>query len=187
MIPVGFYYFMPLKTRQVKRGFRIMAYLDLEKRRQYNKQYFKKWYQENKEKGYRVKGTGAWIKRKVEEKRAWSRNYYHTKEKLNPKFRVDSAISGGIRFALKGKKAGRHWETLVGYSLQNLIKHLEKQFDNKMSWDNYGSYWQIDHIKPKASFNYTCPEDLEFQECWSLVNLQPLERIANWEKGWNYP
>ena len=59
---------------------------------------------------------------------------------------------------------------------------MEKQFDKAMSWDNYGSYWEIDHIKPKSLFNYVYPEDLEFQKCWALNNFQPLEKGANRRK-----
>lgn len=61
---------------------------------------------------------------------------------------------------------------------QDLIKHIEKQFDDKMTWDNYGSYWHIDHIRPKCSFKGN-----EFKECWALSNLQPLEAIENFRKS----
>ena len=52
-----------------------------------------------------------------------------------------------------------------------------------MTWDNYGSYWWIDHIKPRSLFKYEKPEDKEFKECWALKNLQPMEKIANIKKG----
>ena len=55
-----------------------------------------------------------------------------------------------------------------------------------MNWKNYGSYWHIDHIKPKTLFNYSSPEDKEFIKCWSLSNLQPLEKITNIKKGNRY-
>jgi hypothetical protein len=42
--------------------------------------------------------------------------------------------------ALKSKKGGRRWESLVGYSTKELKNYLENQFDNKMTWGNYGSY-----------------------------------------------
>jgi len=99
--------------------------------------------------------------------------------------------------ACKVDKAGRHWEDLVDYTLNELKNHLESLFTPGMTWDNYGRYgWHIDHIKPKVSFHYEYPEDLEFKECWSLSNLQPLwattrvinniEYIGNLNKGANY-
>ena len=105
------------------------------------------------------------------------------RRKIDPKFRLDSNMSSIISTALKGKKAGRKWVELVGYTIEDLINHLEKQFDRNMSWNNYGSYWWLDHIKPRSSFNYKSGEDKEFRECWSLENLQPLEKIENIKKG----
>ena len=95
-------------------------------------------------------------------------------------------MSSVLNTSLKGKKAGRHWESLVGYTVEDLIKHLESQFNEKMSWNNWGIYWQIDHIKPKSFFKYEKPEDEEFKKCWALENLQPLEKIANLNKGNRY-
>jgi len=101
----------------------------------------------------------------------------------NLKLRFNGAISSMMSTSLKGKKAGRSWEVLVGYTIGDLMKYLERQFDDKMNWDNYGSYWHIDHIKPISLFNYIMPEDKEFKLCWELSNLQPLEKIENIKKS----
>lgn len=53
-----------------------------------------------------------------------------------------------MQHALKGQKNGRKWEKMVGYSRHDLVRHLERQFVQGMSWDNMGE-WQIDHIVPK--------------------------------------
>ena len=102
------------------------------------------------------------------------------------KGQLDGSMGASIRQSLKGKKAGMHWETLVGYTVKDLIKHLEILFDENMNWDNYGSYWEIDHRKPKSLFKYETAEDPEFKKCWALKNLQPLEKIANIKKSNNY-
>ena len=88
-------------------------------------------------------------------------------------------MSNGIYKALKEGKNWKRWKTLVGYTLNSLVEHLERQFDKNMSWDNYGPYWSVDHIKPKSLFVYISPEDPEFKECWALKNLQPMEKIEN--------
>jgi len=109
--------------------------------------------------------------------------YLRQLSKENPKFRLDMSMSVAIRQSLKGRKAGRSWEKLVGYTLKDLIGHLEEQFNDKMNWENYGSYWELDHIKPRSLFKYTSPEDPEFEECWALKNLQPLEKFTNRRKS----
>ena len=119
--------------------------------------------------------------RKTEKMRGWRREYMRNRLR-NPAYRIDANIRNGIWYALKENKKNRKWEELVGYTIEDLMKHLEKQFDNKMNWDNYGSYWEIDHITPRSLFNYTKPEDPEFKKCWSLKNLQPLPKHLNRRK-----
>ena len=92
-------------------------------------------------------------------------------------------MAAAIYQSLKGNKAGRKWEILVGYTLQDLIEHLENLFDDKMKWENQGSYWDIDHFQPKSLFYYKTAEDPEFRKCWALSNLQPLEHIENIRKS----
>lgn len=104
----------------------------------------------------------------------------------NPKNRINSNMGFLVRFALKGRKAGRRWVSLVDYTIDDLMKHLEKQFDDKMTWDNYCSYWEVDHIKPRSLFKFTTEEDKKFKECWSLNNLQPLEKEENRKKSNKY-
>ncbi|HCR36375.1 TPA: hypothetical protein DIU22_05055 [Candidatus Woesebacteria bacterium] len=103
--------------------------------------------------------------------------------KKSPKYRLDNNIRPRISKSLKGKKAGRKWETLVGYTLQDLYQHFEKQFDEKMNWENYGKYWHLDHIVPKSWFLYSTAEEQAFKNCWALANLQPLEVKKNLIKG----
>lgn len=104
--------------------------------------------------------------------------YQKNRRKIDPKFRVDCNMRSLVRHSLKGRKNGWKWEKWVGYTLNDLVEHLEALFDDKMNWDNYGSYWHIDHIKPRSLFSLE-----EFKECWALSNLQPLEKIANIKKG----
>jgi len=113
-------------------------------------------------------------------------NYFKQLRKNSPKFRLDCNMGNLMGLSLKGKKAGRKWENLVNYSLEDLIGHLEKKFDKNMTWENYGAYWQVDHIKPRSLFKYTSSEEAEFKKCWDLDNLQPLEKFQNMKKGSSY-
>jgi hypothetical protein len=98
-----------------------------------------------------------------------------------PGVRLAACISAALVQSLKAAKAGRHWETLVGYTVNELMAHLESKFKPGMSWENQGSYWHIDHIKPQSWFDQLNPE--QFKECWALENLQPLEATENIRKG----
>lgn len=99
--------------------------------------------------------------------------------KNNSIYKLNRIMSKSIWDALKGLKADRHWENIVEYTLEELKEHLESQFNENMTWDNMGNYWEIDHIVPKNQFQYKTEQDIEFKICWSLLNLRPLEKIAN--------
>ena len=104
----------------------------------------------------------------------------YQRKKADPFFRLTRATSLAIWRCLKHSKGGRHWENLVGFSLEDLKEHLSSQFRDDMCWANYGTVWEIDHIKPLSR----CAT---FEEAWQLSNLQPLYCSDNRSKGnkWN--
>ncbi len=109
--------------------------------------------------------------------------------KIDSKYKIELNISSAIRDDLKNRgssKSFKKWELCVGYSIEDLKTHLEKLFTTEMTWQNHGSYWHIDHIKPKSWFKYTSSEDEQFKKCWALENLQPLEAYKNIQKGNRY-
>ena len=58
--------------------------------------------------------------------------------------------------------------------------YKQKQFKVGMSWSNYGK-WEIDHIKPCASFDLSKPR--EQRKCFHYTNLQPLWKLENRSKN----
>lgn len=112
-------------------------------------------------------------KRKSPERLVWRRRYYKGK-KNNPCFKLKNAMRSAFRHALINKKTYSTFEVL-GYSVFDLMRHLEGLFQVNMSWSNYGKKgWEIDHIVPLSRFNYSSIDDPEFKRCWALNNLQPL-------------
>lgn len=112
--------------------------------------------------------------------RSYKREYLNK----NPKYKLYKSISGRVWFSLKGNKKGRHWEDLVGYTLNELKKHLEKLFTKGMTWNNYGRYgWHLEHKIPIDAFNFTKTEHSDFKRCWALKNLQPMWAEENLKKG----
>ena len=71
---------------------------------------------------------------------------------------------------------------IVGYSLDELMIHLESLFEEGMTWENYGD-WHIDHRIPKSWFNFETINDPEFIKCWDLNNLKPMWASENIAKG----
>jgi hypothetical protein len=59
----------------------------------------------------------------------------------------------------------------------NLLPWLEYRFNSNMKWENYGSYWEIDHVIPSTSFNLI--DKKSQQQCFNWRNLQPLEATRN--------
>jgi len=99
-----------------------------------------------------------------------------------PRGCLDHRMGQLVRSGLGTAKGGRKWETLVGYSIADLMAHLERQFLKGMSWENIGE-WHVDHILAKSSFTYETVEDPEFRACWALTNLRPLWSGDNIKKG----
>lgn len=154
------------------------------------------WYKKNKKscrkyywKNVKVLGK-KWNESTRRNYRHWCDQYNRRRRKLYrlypERFReknpLRSSIRQGVSESLKGNKNGRCWEGLVGYTLQDLKIHLEKQFKSGMNWENYGT-WHVDHIKPQSSFSFIRAEDPEFLKCRSLKNLQPLWASENYSKG----
>jgi len=125
-------------------------------------------------------------RRRRPEYRKKQANYEIKRRAEEPKFRLNTNISRAINHSLNGRKKNRHWEDLVGYTIDNLKNHLESKFRKGMSWENYG-LWHIDHKIPKAIHNITKPEDEDFRRCWGLDNLQPLWAKDNLRKGSKLP
>lgn len=62
-------------------------------------------------------------------------------------------------------------------------RHIESQFTEGMTWENYGrgrDKWVIDHIKPCCSFDLTKEE--EQRVCFNWSNLRPLWTLDNISK-----
>lgn len=126
----------------------------------------------NKQRYLRVKDT--------EEFKSYRRKIANN-QLTNPTNRLHNNFRSAIHRSLNNK-GGRTWESLVGYTTEELKTHLESQFQAGMSWDNYGK-WHIDHITPICSFGRVQAESEEFKTCWSLNNLRPLWAVENIQKG----
>lgn len=71
---------------------------------------------------------------------------------------------------------------ILGYTVEQLRRHIERQFTKGMTWANMGQ-WHIDHITAIKHFKITGPDCPEFRACWALSNLRPEWDLPNIQKG----
>jgi hypothetical protein len=123
--------------------------------------------------------------RNTDRVRAMENEREKRKRNENPEYKLHTNVSRLVRLSLAkegGKAHGKIWKKLP-YSSVQLKEHLEKQFDEVMTWDNYGSYWHVDHIYPRSLLPYDTLDHPNFSICWALENLQPLEAKKNIKKS----
>ena len=109
------------------------------------------------------------------------------KRRTDPVFKLRERVSVSIWKALRRNKGGKDGQSVLQYlpyTIEELKEHLEKQFQEGMTWDNHGVHgWQIDHIIPQSKLLYDSMVHLNFLKCWALENLQPLWAKDNLSKG----
>ena len=129
------------------------------------KDYQREWYQENKE---RLKAKSKkYYQENKEEIKAKSSMKYNMDVNYKIKKNVHKAIANGI----KNKYFEERLEYMLGYSFNELKLRLEKNFQDGMSWDNFGK-WQIYHVVPVHVYNFY--NENEIKKCWDLDNLFPM-------------
>lgn len=114
--------------------------------------------------------------------------YARERRKVDPGYRLKANCRLRIRNALKGLE-GAHKSAktlkLLGCSTEFFKCYLEHQFSPEMSWENYGSFWQVDHVMPVSKFNLFTPEGQ--RNAFHYSNCKPLESIKNASKGARMP
>jgi hypothetical protein len=158
------------------------------KYRQKNKQrldeYTKIWYEQNKE--YRKEYLKEYREKNIDKIRGIKRNYEKTRKHNDPLYKLIANFRTAIYQVLKENNVQKngHYFDILQYTPNELINHLENQFTENMTWDNYGE-WHVDHIKPITYFKISEIGDDEFMKCWSLNNLQPMWGHENIRKSNN--
>lgn len=101
------------------------------------------------------------------------------------KYRMQNDILYKLRCVLRSRiskafiRKTERTRDILGCSIERVRKHLESQFTVKMSWNNHGKYWEIDHIIPLAS----AINQKTLRKLCHYSNLQPLEFSKNRAKG----
>ncbi len=139
----------------------------------------------------------AWREKNIEKHRESNRksakrnrahkNIYQQERRENePRIRLRDRLSQSIRRTLQGGKQSETTMELVGCDPDFLVTHIENQFDENMSWDNFTHWgWHIDHIRPCATFKLSMRNRQRFV-CYNWRNLQPMLAIENLTKQDQY-
>lgn len=110
------------------------------------------------------------------------RQHQRDRYKKDIQFRLKRILRRGIWGAIKGNQKKGSPVRDVGCTIVELKLHIENQFVEGMSWDNWSpAGWHIDHRKPLASFDLTNRD--QFLKAVNYTNLQPLWAIDNFKKG----
>lgn len=78
----------------------------------------------------------------------WKKYQREYKKNSTPQQRVIYNLRNRVYKLMLKEYKGQQTLDLIGCSRENFLLHLEKQFDENMTWKNYGTYWEVDHIIP---------------------------------------
>ena len=142
----------------------------------------KNWSEKNKE--HLTEYHKKWRTENVDKWRKTKRDYERNRKASDPLYKLITNFRTAIWTVLKESNVDKygHYFDVLQYSPEELINHLEKQFKDNMTWDNYG-IWHVDHKLPITSFDIQEMGDEEFMKCWSLDNLQPMWGEENIRKS----
>ena len=98
--------------------------------------------------------------------------------KLSHNIRVLIRKSLQNQFTTKSKKTIE----ILGCTFEEFKIYLESKFDDKMNWDNQGTYWHMDHIIPISS----AETEEDVYRLNHYTNFQPLYWLDNLKKGNKY-
>ena len=119
-----------------------------------------------------------YCKEHLEEKRIYMKERYEN----DIQYKLSRIVRGRLwKVVSREQKVGSAVHDL-GCTLEELKIHLENQFEEGMTWDNWKpDGWHLDHIKPLSKFDLTDP--VQFKEAVHFTNLQPLWWNENLSKG----
>ena len=155
------------------------------KNKEQKKEYLREYYLKNKEQIIKRAKKRYLINKEqiIKQQGKYKRNKYHA----HFNYRLETCLRGRVGVALRRKKiniTSKATSTmkLVGCTIEELWRHLEKNLKPGMTKENYGyRTWHIDHIIPCFSFDLSDPE--QQKKCFHYTNLQPLWAVENIRKG----
>jgi hypothetical protein len=144
------------------------------------KQYNSQWRKDNPKRYAEIRRK--WKAKNIESVRASDTKYRRKRYANDPEFRCLRSLRVRFLTALKAEKISKKdsYSKSLGYSGAELARHLERQFEKGMTWENHGQ-WHIDHITPISHLIRQGITDPSAVNC--LSNLRPMWASDNISKG----
>ena len=161
------------------------------------KEYMKEYREKNKEKlkdyinNWRVEnvdkfksGRKNYYKRNKEDIVKKNYQYCKSRKKSDPLYKLKLGIRSLILASFKSNFTTKSKKTIeiLGCSFEEFKIHLESRFDDKMNFENQGTYWHMDHIIPISS----AETEEDVYRLNHYTNFQPLYWLDNLKKSNKY-
>jgi len=132
-------------------------------------------YSNNKEKKLKYQKEYASLNK--EKISAYKMEYQRNRRLSDPVYKLKYVVGRLIRNSLKckGLSKNKRSKDILGCSIEFFKVYIEEKFIDDMSWDNYGTNWDIDHKIPLA----TAITEEDVLKLNHYTNLQPLDSYIN--------
>lgn len=129
------------------------------------------------------KRSAEYRKRCAEKKRASQLSYCKRQRAISPLFRLRDNCRRRVRKVLlkAGVTKSERTHELLGCSPAFYKEFIEARLLPGMTWENYGTYWVVDHKQPLVRFNLL--DRTERLAAFHYTNTQPLTVVENNRKG----
>ncbi|WP_153798337.1 hypothetical protein [Foetidibacter luteolus] len=73
------------------------------------------------------------------------------------------------RYVLEKNKASSY-AVYFGLDVDTMRNWISSQFDETLTWDNFSTAWQFEHVVPLNYFDFSNNDDLQL--CWNFINIR---------------
>lgn len=91
-------------------------------------------------------------------------------QELDTAFKLKRKWQIALRRYVLEQKPSPAYAPYFGLPIFVFREWIESQFVGELSWDNFGSSWQFDHVLPLSYFDFQNMEDMRL--CWNFINIR---------------
>lgn len=126
-------------------------YMKQHNQKQEVKEYNKQWIEKNKDRF--KENRKKWNEDNKEKIKEYSLVYTNIRYHNNLNYKISLTLRNSLLSKLKNIKKEISSFNLLGCSIEDFKSYIEHQFLPEMNWQNHGKIWEIDHVRPCASFD----------------------------------